>query len=733
MYYSDKPIEQAYEDRLNRKGIAKTMATTLFDLKQTGTFTIGLLGKWGVGKTSLVNLVLSGLKEIDNQKGSSTLIVRFEPWHFTDTTQLISQFLIQLASVFQRKKGQIINKIGDALIKYSVAFDLAKNIPFPYAETVGTIGKHAMSFIGKKIKNNIDQKNIIKQKEYVVKLLEKEKRRVLVVIDDIDRLSNEQIREVFQLVSSVAKFPYVSYLLVFDKDVVIRALEKVQEGNGNDYLEKIIQIPIEIPPIKNSDLFELLFQELTKLSESFPNISVVKERWNIVFNDCISPFISTIRDVNRLLNLLQYKFYGIPSDVDFSDMVAISVTELFQPRIYKWIKQNKNVLVGINTDLDLFEKKESPNTYREKYTTIIEKLLCDTNYTQDKGDSVQKTLKCLATLFPPFAKKIGQYYSQIDSNESRKNNYIYNKDKFDRYFSVDIDDVGIKSVLVEKAIFTDSFSDLKQLISSANSNESIYELLEEIKARISDINSDRAAIISSALVVCLSNINSMDMKSLFGFSSQSNALHIAYELFDRIDSCARLNVIENIIDNMTVANMDGVAQFINFIELAYGRLAANGQENISIKKIIPLDELVRVENSYINQCVKVLEHSSLFDSHSWRTAYWLIKSFNQPFADKLMKKELSDDKNIIKFLKAFVSQWEGSGISYEVKQPIDYLSKEQILTAINNLRNNKILFSMDDEYKHRAGAYYLSVTDEEKAKDHISQKDVIKLLSEWDN
>lgn len=122
MYYSDKPIERISEDKLDRKGFAKTIARILFDLKQTDTFTLGLLGKWGVGKTSLVNLILSEFNGLDEENNSNTIILKFEPWHFTDTTQLISQFLIQLAYKFNGKKKEKISEIGEALTKYSVAF-----------------------------------------------------------------------------------------------------------------------------------------------------------------------------------------------------------------------------------------------------------------------------------------------------------------------------------------------------------------------------------------------------------------------------------------------------------------------------------------------------------------------------------------------------------------------------------------------------------------------------------
>ena len=78
-------------------------------------------------------------------------------------------------------------------------------------------------------------------------------------LDDIDHLSNEQIRYVFQLITSVARFPNTIYLLVFDKEIVVEALKDVQSGNGQDYLEKVIQMPIQIPDIQRSDLRNILF------------------------------------------------------------------------------------------------------------------------------------------------------------------------------------------------------------------------------------------------------------------------------------------------------------------------------------------------------------------------------------------------------------------------------------------------------------------------------------------
>ena len=68
----------------------------------------------------------------------------------------------------------------------------------------------------------------------IIKKLKDEKIKIIVSIDDIDRLSDEEIVAVFQLVKSLADFPNTIYVLAFDYDVVVRALGKVQHGDGKE-------------------------------------------------------------------------------------------------------------------------------------------------------------------------------------------------------------------------------------------------------------------------------------------------------------------------------------------------------------------------------------------------------------------------------------------------------------------------------------------------------------------
>ena len=106
MFYSDKPISSNGEDKLNRKGFAKLLAHTLVHLNSKDTFTVGLFGKWGCGKTSLVNMTLAEIENIqmDCTSEKPLVVVHFEPWNFTDTNQLLTQFFVRLANELQKKR-----------------------------------------------------------------------------------------------------------------------------------------------------------------------------------------------------------------------------------------------------------------------------------------------------------------------------------------------------------------------------------------------------------------------------------------------------------------------------------------------------------------------------------------------------------------------------------------------------------------------------------------------------
>lgn len=180
MFYSDKPIGSNNEDMLNRKGFAKILARTLVHLESRDTFTVGLFGKWGSGKTSLVNMTLTEIESIQAERKTEEqiIVVHFEPWNFTDTNQLLTQFFIRLANEFQNKEDRTLTKIGKALEKYSDALDILGLIP-EVGSPIASIGKWCISRLGQNMQRGLDERDVLKQKEQVINLLETQPNRVL--------------------------------------------------------------------------------------------------------------------------------------------------------------------------------------------------------------------------------------------------------------------------------------------------------------------------------------------------------------------------------------------------------------------------------------------------------------------------------------------------------------------------------------------------------------------------
>ena len=229
----DLPITKLSEDKLNRAAFAQSLAKTISQYSLTSSFTIGLYGEWGSGKTSLVNMILEALAGINND----IVILQFNPWLCSNSKQLITQFFRQMVTAIKLKQTAS-EKAWELVDQYADLFDATSIIP--------VIGP-ALSAAGKTLAKEANEKvehqsaDLQESKNRIIKKLKEENVKIVVSIDDIDRLSDEEIVATFQLVKALADFPNTVYILAFDYDVVVHALGNVQHGNGKEYLEKIVQ------------------------------------------------------------------------------------------------------------------------------------------------------------------------------------------------------------------------------------------------------------------------------------------------------------------------------------------------------------------------------------------------------------------------------------------------------------------------------------------------------------
>ena len=296
-----------------------------------------------------------------------------------------------------------------------------------------------MKRTGEEISKGQSDNLSIKKKEVTEALLEQQQ-KLIVIIDDIDRLNNNQIRSIFQLVNSLAGFPNMIYLLSFDREVVARALSEEQNCDGEEYLEKIIQVPFDIPEANQNLVHKVLFDKLDKLwFVDTPDIEFEEDYWYSIFNHCISPFIKSIRDVNRIINVYQFKYSLVRDETNGIDLLAITTLQICAPEIYDWIYTNIDSICGSVYTLGMSadEQKKTYNNYLESFEEIYY--------------NPQLMMQVIQTIFPKFSFRTGGYYHSNDSEEElRRKQKIACNTRSSLYFTLSLEDVAIsKQELLE--------------------------------------------------------------------------------------------------------------------------------------------------------------------------------------------------------------------------------------------------------------------------------------------
>lgn len=123
MYNADLPISTSSNDVLGRAAYACNLAKTIMKYGIVDSLCIGLLGPWGCGKTSILNMMLEEIEKMSKDV-ERLLVVRFEPWNFTSTDQLFEQFFMMLTNRLISDKDRKKKAIGKAIAEYGEAFDV---------------------------------------------------------------------------------------------------------------------------------------------------------------------------------------------------------------------------------------------------------------------------------------------------------------------------------------------------------------------------------------------------------------------------------------------------------------------------------------------------------------------------------------------------------------------------------------------------------------------------------
>jgi hypothetical protein len=744
-FASDRPIACVKDDLLGRASFAMDLADAISSWHGNDSLVVALNGDWGSGKSSIKNMAVSILESKDINKPD---IIDFSPWEWAAQEKITASFFNEISkSIGKKDRSKSGKKLAAALKRYgqylntgeSIVSGISAALPtlFILATIVGiggsiydekwikTTSLTLLSFMafwatilkwGSKFLKNLggNFEAIAKEKERGLSDIRKELKDLLsersnslvVVMDDLDRLTTDQLRMVFQLVKANVEFPNVVFLLLFQRDLVE---EKLSDGKqlGCEYLEKIIQVPFDIPKLETSRLHGLLFSKLDNILEQNHAALQMFDAgyWGNIFHGSLCSYFNNLRDVYRYTSTLSFHFSLLRGkgafEVNPVDLMAVECIRLFEPRIYKELCRSKGLFTGHYSE----RYGKSKDDIKEVVNNVFNKA------TDGKKEIIKRLLQ---QLFPD----IGLIINSIDGHSLSfdgamlKEMRICHYSNYDKYFQFAIPDGDVSN------------SDLKEMLSLTSEAIKLSSFILSLKER-GIIENGLARLFACTEDIPIENgyeylKGLLDVGDIVGHSSYG------YTYFDS-HSYLVSSVIQFLrrIDNVDNRSALLLRCFKDSKGISVVERILQKDENHRTKSI---DEIIfsdfhfdLLKNEFVYKLEYMADNSPLNLIGDDHFASFLFRWQRWGDADKLLSwlyLQTDNAKGCVDFLKAFLTQssiTQGGDYVAKMKYIINIDDIEQFLPVdriIMNLKDIDIK-SLDDNAKITIDAFNNALKERE--------------------
>lgn len=425
-----KNLEEALFDRLHL--VDRVVEVVGRVAAQSESSTIGLVGSWGSGKSTVLNGLMKKLRNPDPQTtealGRFWRVAEFNPWMFSASNAMYAGFFTALRDALPDDEQWSDTKSKLITFGRRVA---------PLAGLAGLFGVD-----GKEIADSLlDQweSDVIKTRDAISAQLSELKQPILVVIDDLDRLTAVELLQVFKLVRLVARLPHVYYLLSFDEHTLIDLLSHTDlvarddRRRALDYLEKIVQVRVDMPLLRPHEVDAVVSRAVTFLATRYSLPLSSQEIRDITrrFDDVLSKRLRTPRAIKRLFGQVDAFLGSVGSEVDFGDYLVVTWLRTMEPGVYQLIQQRRDELLGTQrmTLQKVSAGAPAPEEARNDWLRTL----------KDRGVAradLEDVLWLLSTLFPTMdAVYKLQDPSKAATSGTIPRGKIRHPDYFDRFFA----------------------------------------------------------------------------------------------------------------------------------------------------------------------------------------------------------------------------------------------------------------------------------------------------------
>ena len=326
-FLSDDEIEDELEDMLGIAEQAKEFAETVMAVGAQSGLVFGIDAPWGTGKTSFLNLA-----ERVWAKSESMVVVKFQTLRYASEPDLSDRFIRELCTAI--KQQAFAPEFAPVADRYSRMLK----------------GKADVSFLGFKLSLEPSTETIDELLEDIDAVLKQSKKRLIVIIEDLDRLEPKLVNNVLFTIRRTFKLSQAGYILCYDAEMLVAGKE---EGvRARDFLEKFITVKLSLF-VDGEVLKKFLRTDWKKDASRFPLIpadtmfklsgvmNVVAEM--VAGKDAhhYAPLLGDLRKLKRLVNamlLMQLDKFDLGrSDFDPRDLVHLVLLHLRYPGIFRKI------------------------------------------------------------------------------------------------------------------------------------------------------------------------------------------------------------------------------------------------------------------------------------------------------------------------------------------------------------------------------------------------------------
>jgi predicted KAP-like P-loop ATPase len=371
-------------DLLNRSKFIREIATKIVNTNSpNGSFPIGVIAAWGSGKTTFLNTLSSDL-----EKANPDIIrIEFNAWKCSTPTQVVETFFKQLKSQLGHFSFTFESKIQDYI---SNLIKGTKNEGFNGFKNV--------------LESVFPTPSIEKQYETINSEIKRIGKKIVVFIDDLDRLDKKEIYEVIRLIRNTANFSNTFYVVAYDRNYLLNAIEDINSYQAHQFLEKIFQVEFALPPINGN----ILQGEITKKVEAFLSESDLKAYRSItrigqsLYDYDSKPnlakeMILNIRDVIRFVNSFKLSYQFVKEEISFVDFYNLEIIRFKHPELFLEIYRNTN---------KFFATKKETNYANSNFVYCLNKEKNDRDSNQNDVSELEKFLESQASTYKLSQKDI---------------------------------------------------------------------------------------------------------------------------------------------------------------------------------------------------------------------------------------------------------------------------------------------------------------------------------------